>query len=348
MIKHLTIHLTDTCNLQCRFCHVAAKKGLQNDYSVDCLIKKRIMEAKPESISIAGGEPFFVRKRLYDFIDSIPTSIKSVAITTNGTLLNESDLKILKEKGIRLQFSIDGLKNQHDFNRGKGSFDLAIRNLKRAVEEKIRVDILTTVSALNIKLTVDYLKEIDNYGVQNITLLHFTEKGRGQNCTDYLISASEWLKLCYNLPIHLKSMRTRVWIQPRYLTAKQIRSMSAEREIHICNCHNMKYAYIDAENGNVYPCGLAYNTPLCIGSLITASLGVLVTNAIKNASIPKDCESCKNLEICYGGAKCYSWMNCGNIESNESCLNTNLIPICPFPAMYIAGPKMNTKMPTII
>ena len=113
MVKHVTIHLTKTCNLNCEFCHVAAQCKGKDTNKIDRQILENLFAPTVESISIAGGEPFFVKGKLYDLLDQIPESMKSVGITTNGLLLNDKDIQILKKKNVRLLFSMDGTPLDH-------------------------------------------------------------------------------------------------------------------------------------------------------------------------------------------------------------------------------------------
>jgi len=56
-----------------------------------------------------------------------------VVINTNGTLIDESFARMIAERGVEVQISIDGFRETHDKNRRtrskKGSFDRVIRGL---------------------------------------------------------------------------------------------------------------------------------------------------------------------------------------------------------------------------
>ena len=257
MVEHITVHLTNRCNLKCTYCHVAADCGRGEGSRVDQRWIERMLLPSVESVSIAGGEPFLVKDRLYHFLNEIPESVKSIAVTTNGILLQESDFIKMKKKGIRLQFSVDGMAEGHEKNRGGYTFQKTMSSIKRALEHKIRVP---------------YIWMIDALGVDNLTLLHFTPKGRGAFQPEQEISQGEWMQFCYGELSKLRDISVRVWVQPRFLTRKQAEKISRVREVQICNMHRWEYAYIDSVRGDVYPCGLAFQTDLKIGNLEDASM----------------------------------------------------------------------------
>lgn len=349
MVKHITVHITSTCNLNCEFCHVAAKFNNNEEEPLDVQMLDNLFTPSVESISIAGGEPFFVKKKLYEFLNYIPDSIKDIAITTNGLLISEEDIEMLKMKRIRLQMSLDGMDIYHEKNRGENTYGKSIDSLKKAVNAGIRVDALTTVSNDNIEHISKFIKSIDDLGIENLTLLHFTPKGRGSFRPELEVPYDEWIRLIARLRKELNDVNTRIWIQPRYLTRNTIEMLDKSRSIHLCNCFTFKYAYVNVCDGSVYPCGLAYDTPLKVGSIKTNSLQYLANEAVKNTTVPKECSCCDAVDICKGGAKCYGLLGSGSVDKRDShCKGGKVIPICPFPAMYIAGPKMKTNKPTIV
>ena len=349
MVKHVTVHITSSCNLNCEFCHVNAECGGIDTSKIDSKILENLFVPSVESISIAGGEPFYVKEKLYDFIEQIPQTVKSVAVTTNGLLITEEDILKLKQKNIRLQFSLDGTILYHEKNRGKNTYQKSLSNLKKAVDAGIRVDILTTVSNENMDYIVDYLKDIDDIGAQNITLLHFTPKGRGAFRPELEVPKEKWIQFCLTLKEKLENSKTRTWIQPRFLSKWQLEKFDQTRQVYLCNCYRFEYAYVDICNGMIYPCGLAYGTPLGIGNLKTENLQNLADKAVLQAEIPDECKSCKDVQLCKGGAKCYSWLHSADLQRKDAdCTNGAFFPICPFPAQYVTGAKMHTDKPTII
>lgn len=352
MIRHLTLHITNSCNLSCKNCHVAA---IQRSINKDSIIEDYfLMKLFPESIygvSMAGGEPFLDKTRLYHILELIPSTVKSIAVTTNGTLLDEKDFDYLQLRTIRLQFSIDGDKEKHETNRGSSTYSILLGNIEKAISKGIRVDLLTTVKKSNIDTIIPFIKKMDRHGINNITLLHFTPKGRGKTSIHEEVDDVDWYRFVTTIGEKLNNKYTRVWVQPRFLTEALVKQCNSIRNITFCNCFDPQYAYVDLTTGNVFPCGLSYGTPLCFGNITLPSIRTIndVVNNHEKFLIPKECIDCQKLSSCKGGAKCYSWLETHDFNRKDPhCQENSLLPICPFPAIFISGPSMQTKQPTIV
>lgn len=352
MIKHLTLHLTNACNLNCEYCHVAAIRNTSNTSGF--ISDHDIMKLFPDSVysvSVAGGEPFLDKQRLYHLLNLIPSTIRSVAVTTNGTLLEDRDFDILKSKHVRIQFSIDGKKENHEENRGEHTYDLLKGNIDKAIFNGLRVDLLTTVGNSSLDSIVSFVKEADKNGVDNITLLHFTPKGRGKAHGSEEVDDIKWFEFVTTIGKKLNNQYTRVWIQPRFMTEELVKQCNSIRDITFCNCFDPQYAYVDLTTGKVYPCGLSFGTPICFGNISNSS--ILTINDVLNNNekfvIPQECSDCQKLTFCKGGAKCYSWLEAHDFNRKDPhCEGNSLLPICPFPAIMVSGPSMQTKQPTIV
>ena len=63
MVKHVTVHLTKKCNLSCEFCHVSAECGGRDEMAINQSIVNNLFIPSVKSVSIAGGEPFYVKNK---------------------------------------------------------------------------------------------------------------------------------------------------------------------------------------------------------------------------------------------------------------------------------------------
>ena len=76
----------------------------------------------------------------------------SISISTNGTVLSEEDLMLLKKiKPTDIQVSLDGRQEFHDYFRGKaGLFERTTSNIRRMINEGLDVVISTSVYGDNL------------------------------------------------------------------------------------------------------------------------------------------------------------------------------------------------------
>ncbi len=138
-INYLRISVTDRCNLRCKYCMPA--EGIELMQHDDILSFEEIVDVVKTGVKngitkvrLTGGEPL-VRKGIVDLVRMIAEidGIEDLAMTTNGTLL-EQYAQPLKEAGLkRINISLDTLDPEcyADLTRG-GSVESVFRGIKAA------------------------------------------------------------------------------------------------------------------------------------------------------------------------------------------------------------------------
>jgi MoaA/NifB/PqqE/SkfB family radical SAM enzyme len=124
---------TAGCNLECIHCRrIDVSTQLMND---DLTTKESfelvdaIVEAGNPILVLSGGEPLF-RPDIFDIAKYAVSKGLTVALATNGTLVDEDMAKKIVDSGVsRVAISLDGADaDTHDeFRKLKGSFELAIK-----------------------------------------------------------------------------------------------------------------------------------------------------------------------------------------------------------------------------
>lgn len=137
------LEITQNCNLICRHCYEGSSRGVRiphmlfDDfkYAVDCINSIGI-----ERIQLVGGEPL-MHPDIELMIDYVHGKFKSIEIFTNGTLLSERLLDVIKSEGISLAFSVySNDSGVHDsVTRTKGSHSLTASVIAKAVSMGISV-----------------------------------------------------------------------------------------------------------------------------------------------------------------------------------------------------------------
>lgn len=108
------------------------EKKWKFDFSAPCKSKIEIAQLKkfvnPEDTLIFyGGEPLLNIEKMKVIMDNI--KVKNFCMQTNGKLLNILSKKYLKMFS-KILVSLDGSKERTDFNRGEGTYQRVIENLK--------------------------------------------------------------------------------------------------------------------------------------------------------------------------------------------------------------------------
>lgn len=176
--RQLILHLTNECNLRCRYCVHSGEYPYHSGYSDEAMsfdnakrgidyyfwgleqVRKKNPFKKP-TVSFYGGEPlleFELIKQCIEYIKEryYPVFGKPIfTISTNGTLLNEEKAEYLIKNEVGLAISLDGPREEHDRNRvfvdGRGSFNTIMKNFEKI--EKKYPEILKQSLAL---ITLDY------------------------------------------------------------------------------------------------------------------------------------------------------------------------------------------------
>lgn len=97
MIDTVRIILFLDCNLHCRYCCNNIPK-YRSQFQ-----EKRIEEIdfdKYQNVAITGGEPFLHKDRLYFALSSVPAG-KPVYLYTNGMLITDNDIELLKRFNVK-------------------------------------------------------------------------------------------------------------------------------------------------------------------------------------------------------------------------------------------------------
>ena len=118
-----TLHLTDRCNLRCKYCYENKQSRDIAFENIRLLIDNEIKKQSEYScISFYGGEPLLRKDLIHQTIDYINNKKCKTkfyfGMTTNGTLLDIEFIKYIKENNfINIAYSFDGCKDIQNLNR---------------------------------------------------------------------------------------------------------------------------------------------------------------------------------------------------------------------------------------
>lgn len=169
-IRVLVLHLTDYCNLHCRYCFIEGNipEGYKRQDMTEEVIEKAIDKfsqvianrtfPKPPSVVLYGGEPLVnwkILKHGLEYLQQsqrrghLPSKIDKILIT-NGTLIIREIAEELKRHEVMVSVSIDGPKDIHNLNRvyrdGSGSFDKTLAGFRILREAGIKPTISCVLS----------------------------------------------------------------------------------------------------------------------------------------------------------------------------------------------------------
>ncbi|MBR3037679.1 MAG: radical SAM protein, partial [Clostridia bacterium] len=113
---NFTLHLTENCNLACRYCYETHRHVNMREETARKAVDLAFSYGhKTVGFSLFGGEPMLMRPLIESIADyaKARAAREGVAVrykmTTNGTLLDEPFLRFANAHGIRIALSHDGL-----------------------------------------------------------------------------------------------------------------------------------------------------------------------------------------------------------------------------------------------
>ncbi len=175
-------NLTGKCNLKCLHCYASIERY---EDELDTNEIKRVIDDLSDVgvplIILSGGEPI-LRKDLFEIAEYASMRNIKVALSTNGTLINEDVAEKIRDSGFSyVGVSIDGSEHTHDRFRGvKGSFRRAVSGLINAKEAGVMTGIRFTVTRFNLN-DVSYVLDlaVENE-IPRFCLYHLVPSGRAE------------------------------------------------------------------------------------------------------------------------------------------------------------------------
>ncbi len=213
-LKRLVLSITNKCNLKCKHCYQKSGK-VEYYYLSESMAKKIITEAVElgvKHIVLSGGEPFCNIDLLFSLISYSKERGLFVTITSNGTLINEQNLIMLKELNVdNLQISLDGQTREiHEVIRGENTFNKTVQAIKLAVKLNINVSVMMVLFKTNKNFFKEYCEFIYRLGVRKIGVERFILTGSGKFNNELLVSdleTKEFYKeareICNNFPLKI-------------------------------------------------------------------------------------------------------------------------------------------------
>ncbi|UCF90556.1 MAG: quinohemoprotein amine dehydrogenase maturation protein [Desulfobacterales bacterium] len=179
-LKTLILHLTDTCNLSCRYCYYAERgRSTGRKERMDLNVARQAVDflvaqsggLEEVVLVFFGGEPLLNFKAIPAVVDyacakAAATGKKvNFALTTNGTLLTEEIVDFFQQKNIGVTVSMDGFQEVHDscrrFPDGSPSYALILPKVKHLLQQARQRPVAARVTLVKdpgqVPLILDHL-----------------------------------------------------------------------------------------------------------------------------------------------------------------------------------------------
>ncbi len=179
---NVTLVLTHDCNLRCHYCYAGKKFRRAMSWDVARRAIDLGLSDGPPWMDLAffGGEPLMElpllqRALVYAREQALPRGTKvRPQVTTNGTMLTDDVARFLAAEGFYVGLSLDGCREAHEATRplcdGRSSFDAVVAGLDRALERKLRMEVIAVVDPANVRWLARSVAFLADRGVPRIAV----------------------------------------------------------------------------------------------------------------------------------------------------------------------------------
>lgn len=328
---------TAGCNLECIHCRRldVSKEIVKEDLTKEeafAFINSLVETQRPIFV-LSGGEPLF-RPDIFEIARHAIDCGLTVALATNGTLIDERLAKKIVDTGIqRVSISIDGADAEtHDsFRKLPGSFQMAIRGINHLTHLGMEVQVNCTIARHN----VEQLKDLYELALKlNAVALHIfmlVPVGCGvQIAEDQMLPAQKYeesLNLFYDLSKNAK-IQTKATCAPHYFRIMRERAkqegITVSPKTHgmaamTKGCLAGTAVCFVSHKGEVFPCGYL---PVNAGNVKTQSFAEIwndskVFNNLRNPDLLEGkCGICEYKKVCEG-CRARAFYQSGNYLAEE-------------------------------
>jgi radical SAM protein with 4Fe4S-binding SPASM domain len=253
------IFVTSRCNLNCIHCFADGNLGNSRELNVNDLksIFNQLESMGVFEVRINGGEPLLHRdiKEILAFLRE--KRFRKVMLT-NGTLLNDKIVKLLKESGTIPTISLDdSRKEDHDSFRGvRGAFDKTVEALQLLKHHGVEFGINCCINKSNMARCEEIITLAEKMGARRIAFLDLKPAGRMKSNPSVIPSYNEYEAVMAGLSIAKAMHRKTDVALDTFLHCYPLRESILEARKGFVSCLAGKTRLTIDSDGFIYPCNL--------------------------------------------------------------------------------------------
>ncbi|OGO03330.1 MAG: hypothetical protein A2Y59_04350 [Chloroflexi bacterium RBG_13_52_14] len=260
------------------------------------------MEMSP-SFHFTGGEPL-LRKELFLILDYVRGNGFSIALMSNGTLIDSDMAQRIKEAGVSdVQISLDGVEDTHDSFRGKGSFQRTLEGIRNLVAQGVDTNINLTVSRVNMEQVDELVHLAEELSVSAIAFSRLVPTGRGKGLSSQALTTEEVADFYSSLRKHKGNDKVIVTSRDPLAAIADIEEEIPQTEMPIGGCAAGIFGVTVTSDGTIMPCR---RMDLPVGNIQKESFRELwaespvLWSLRKREKYHSGCNSCRYWSVCRG------------------------------------------------
>ena len=295
------LYLTGKCQARCSYCYVGlvgAPKKPDREFTLEEWkeLIDNLYDRGTRLFALLGGEPLLY-KHVDELIDYLDSKNVFINLSTNAFTLGKH-IKAAK-KCAKVAISIDGDELSNDLNRGENNFKQLMEGIDVAIENGIRVQLLSVMTKHNtnqIDWLLNFAEERSTYvtfcplidapeiraealetlRMQNEDVKNFYKELKNKKKDSFQVMNSiESIDYMINYPINYEDV---IWED------------SPHAGYYEKSCSNGRFIFLFSSTGEVFPCGVMWNNEQWFQAKSILDVGV--DEALEHASSGLKCQSC--------------------------------------------------------
>lgn len=316
-LNKLVLNISNACNLRCRYCYANGGSYQSDEGIMTVDTAKRAMDLfydvyeTIQMIQIFGGEPLMNLPLVRYICEYITTNKKNtkIGIVTNGTLITDEFIQLVKKFNIMVTVSYDGVPVVNDLMRvtknGKGTSEKILSNIKLLYEktgQPSTIEVTFNQQHVNHGVSVGDVIKFLRREVGAVPL-HIVPAGGDKKCDFVLENRDEFVKSVDDVFHNTENMDMYTYS----LVQRIVLSLYTKRGgTHLCEAGLSTYSV--SINGDVYPCFMFTDDEnMCIGNIFDDEMFerdkfknmVHKLEQFSKSNIP-ECQSCFIRQSCSG------------------------------------------------
>lgn len=330
------------CNIACRYCFYFEKKELFKETNIHRMseetarnvLKQYFLAAgNMASLGFQGGEPTLCGLDFFKKVVEMTKEYKrpnqqcSIALQTNGLLLDEEWADLFVKNNILVGLSVDGPEDIHDQNRldrgKKGTHHLVTKKMEMLKEKGVTFNTLTVITKSNVKCGTELVKYFREHGSSYMQFIPCVEAIDGK-IADYSPTPEEYGEFLIEV--------FDLWYNdgyPEFYVRLFDEMLIAFVEYHSPSCYfapKCAANLVVEHDGSIYPCDFFVDPEWKLGNINNdtfenMSKSELLDKFINRKMILDDrCDGCQWKSLCRGDCPKYRLSLDGNdINSAYFC-----------------------------
>jgi radical SAM protein with 4Fe4S-binding SPASM domain len=198
-LRYLFWETTLRCNLACRHCGSSCAKHTALPDELTTAEVKQVFDTlardyNPKRITVAvtGGEPL-LRPDVFEVAAHFALKGFRWGMVSNGILFTDEAVRLAQAAGMgSVSISLDGLKPEHEYLRGQGTFEHTLAGIKRLRDAQFLgiLEVVCCPTARVVERLDEYYAFLCELGIDQFRLLPIAPMGRAKHARDLLLDGS--------------------------------------------------------------------------------------------------------------------------------------------------------------